>query len=195
MSGADVEQSSPVVLPRAYQIKAKQKRQTMIFLALILAVLLIGVAALGNWLQWWTFGTRQIALPCPVQSVTEPTMTLVNVINGTQRRGLAGAVAMELQRRHFPVAAVATEVRSKPINAVAYVRYGAGNAADARTVALQFPGKIKLLKDGRTSGTVDVVLGQNYKAMKVRSKAAAAIAPKPDPAGCTIVPTHSPGAA
>jgi hypothetical protein len=194
MSRAEVQpSSSDALLPRSYQTKAKRRRQTLTFLALFCLVLLIGVAAAGNWLQWWNIGGRRGAVMCPVQTVADPGLTSVNVYNATDRRGLAAAVAKELQHRAFLIKAVSTQTTAKPIAAAAYIRYGNEGRIAAHTVALQFPGKIRLVKDGRDDDTVDVVLGQSYRGMVARSKAAKAIAMKPDPAGCTIVSTSSPG--
>jgi LytR cell envelope-related transcriptional attenuator len=182
----------PEVLPRhATSARDRRQRQNNTFLVAMSVVLVIGFIALGNWMQWWTIGGKPAdaaQVLCPVQKVTDPNLTRVNVYNGTNRRGLAAAVARELQRRKFHVLGIATRNQGKPIKAVALIKYGEPGRSAARTVALQFPAKVVLVRDARDSRTVDVVIGQKYGAMVKRTKAAAAIKPIPEPEGC-VEPT------
>jgi hypothetical protein len=179
--------SSEVLPPHGAPGYDRRHRQNNTFLVVIALVLLIGFIALGNWMQWWTIGGKRAdAAPvlCPVQKVSDPDLTRVNVYNGTTRHGLAAAVAKELQRRKFHVLSIATRAQNKPIKAVAVLRYGDHGTTQAHTVALQFPAKVLLIRDGRDSRTVDVVLGEKYRGMVSRKRAAAAIAPIPAPEGC-----------
>jgi hypothetical protein len=178
--------SDTILPPHSHVANTRQRRQTYTFLTLISVVLLIGVAALGNWLQWWTIGgsAQASSVACPVQTVTSPELTIVSVYNGTERRGLAAAVAKELQARRFRVATVASEAQPKPLRQIALIRYGPDGARAARTVALQFPGKVKMVKDARGTRDVDLVLGEKYKGLLGRKQAGAASAPKPEPVGC-----------
>jgi hypothetical protein len=186
MTPGDVEHSNTVVRSREQVIRARRRRQTYTFLTVFALVLLAGGVALGNWQQWWTLGgsAPAAATVCPAQTFIEPELTSVNVINGTYRRGLAAAVAKELQRRRFKVATIETEEQRKPIKAVVQVRYGAPGKLAARTVALQFPAKVVMIDDKRDSEDVDVVIGNAYKAMVSAKKGAAAIRLKPEPRGC-----------
>jgi hypothetical protein len=193
MSPPDVEQSRSTVAPAPIRVKNRRRRQTYTFLGLFGFVLLVGLIALGNWLQWWTLGgqAQAASVICPVQTVTDPTLTKVNVYNGTQRSGLATSVARELQKREFHVSNVGTERPAKPIPAIGMIRYGTPGAQAAHTIALEFPGKVLLVKDARDSRTVDLVIGEKYKGMVTRLKAKAAIKPKPQPEDC-ITPTVTP---
>ncbi|MBT0767310.1 LytR C-terminal domain-containing protein [Kineosporia sp. J2-2] len=132
-----------------------------------------------------------------MQTVSAAGRTVVNVYNGSDRRGLAGAVARELQRREFRVLSIGNDASDRHSTAVS-IRYGAGDEIPARTVALQFPGRVKLVPDprARDDHAVDVVIGSRYKAMTGRTAAAAAIAPAPTPRGClraTTAPSLTPG--
>src|SRR5690242_14050304 len=143
MTPNNVEQTGTVLRSREQLIRARQRRQTYTFATVFALVLLIGVVALGNWQQWWTIGgSAQAASICPVQTVTEPRFTNVNVINGTTRKGLAGAVAKELQKRQFRVLTIETEDVDTPVKTAIQVRYGEVGKLAARTVALQFPGTV-----------------------------------------------------
>jgi hypothetical protein len=185
MSPADVDHASNVLRSREQLSRDRRRRQTYTFVSLFTLVCLVGLVAFGNWQQWWTIGgSAQAATICPVQTVTEPRFTNVNVINGTTRKGLASAVAKELQKRDFRVLTISTGVEDKSITTPVEVRYGAAGALAARTVSLQFPAKVKMVKDGRDEEAVDVVIGAKYKSMVAAPKALAAIKPKEDPRGC-----------
>jgi LytR cell envelope-related transcriptional attenuator len=194
MSSAEVDHQGVTAVPgREQAAQARQRRQTRTFLGVTVTVLLIGLLAFGNW-RWWGIGTGVAApVPCPVQAVTKPELTNVTVMNGTARAGLATAVAKELKKRHFSVASVGTEDSGPQINAVAEVRYGPAGKLAARTVALQFPAKVKMVQDDHTEGVdVTVVIGARYKAMVTAKKGAAAIKMKPEPVNC-VPPTDVAG--
>jgi len=198
MKPSKVKQTGTVLPSREQLSRARQRRQTYTFATVFALVLLIGVVALGNWQQWWTIGgSAQAASICPTQTVTEPRFTNVNVINGTTRKGLAGAVAKELQKRQFRVLTIETEDVDTPVKTAIQVRYGQAGKLAARTVALQFPGTVKMINDKRDDETVDVLIGTQYKSMVSAKKGAAAIKPKEDPHGCveaTATPTPEPSA-
>jgi hypothetical protein len=197
MSPPDVEQSSSVVVPAPTRVRSRRRRQTYTFLGLFGFVVLIGLVALGNWFQWWSLGgeAQAVSVTCPVQKFTVPSLTKVNVYNGTTRSGLASAVARELQRREFHVLAISTERQSKPITSIGLIRYGEPGLEAAHTIAAEFPGKVKLVDDGRDSRTVDLVIGDKYKGMQSRAKAKAAIKMEPQLEGCTIPTSTTPGSA
>ena len=194
MSPPDVEQSSSVVAPAPNRVSNRRRRQTYTFLGLFGFVVLIGLVALGNWLQWWTLGgeAQAVTIVCPTQTVTDPALTRVNVYNGTTRRGLASSVARELQKRHFHVLAVSTWPQAKPIKSIGIIRYGPPGLQAAHTIALEFPGKVTLVNDNRDSRTVDLILGEKYQGMTTRAKALALIKPKPQPEGCVVPPSTTP---
>lgn len=194
MTPADVEHPTPVTRSREQLIMDRHRRQTRTFLGVTGAVFLIGFVALGNWQQWWTIGgsAQAAATPCPVQTVIAPDEVNINVINGTGRDGLASAVAKELQKRRFTVLSIESERPKKPINAVVQVRYGPAGKLAARTVALQFPTKVVMVPGKRKSESVDVVIGDKYRAMVSAKKGAAAIQLKEDPRGCLRPTTEAP---
>jgi len=192
MTPADVERTNPAVLSREELLRARQRRQTLTFLGVFLFMMMAGLIALGNWRQWWTIGgdDRVVAVSCPIQTVIDPELTNVNVYNGTTRNGLAAAVAKELQRRKFRVMSIGTEEQNKPLNTILLVRYGPQGKLAAHTVALQFPSKLKMTEDDREDDTIDIVVGEKYKAMVSAKKGVAAITPATKPRGCIPATTE-----
>jgi hypothetical protein len=187
-------EDQPAVMPsRELLALARRRRQTFTFLGLFGFVMLVGLVAAGNWQGWWTIGGESVAavVACPVQVVSEPDLTEVNVYNGTNRNGLAAAVGKELGDRGFSMLTIGTETQSKPLNLTVVIRYGPAGKLQAHTVSLEFPGKSRMIKDKRDDETVDVLIGEKYTAMVSAKKAAAAIKLKPIPDGC-VTPTTAP---
>jgi predicted amino acid-binding ACT domain protein len=197
MTPAEVERTA--TRSREQLSRDRRRRQTYTFVTIFSLVCLTGLVALGNWKQWWTIGgSAQAAALCPTQTTIDPRFTNVNVINGTDRKGLATAVAKELQKRQFRVLTITSEAPEEPLKLVVLVRYGPAGALAAHTVALQFPAKTKLVQDQRNDESVDVLIGETYKTMVSGKKALAAIKLKENPRGCvpatTAPPTPEPNA-
>jgi len=160
---------------------------------LLVALLLVVAAGYVSW-QMVTATASPAANPsgCPAPSLAPstaavaPAQVQVNVYNATNRPGLARQVADELIKRGFGVASVANDPLNKKIAAPAEVRHGPGGAAQAALVATQVPGAV-LVPDGRTDGSVDLVLGDGYKQLgppPAAGKAAPATVTPSLPAGC-----------
>lgn len=177
------------VLPRDL-LRRRRRRQAWTFAVLVTTVLVIGVAASGHWLRWWTIGnetSRAQATPCPQQRAIDPVLVTVNVYNATARVGLARGVAAELQARGFRVATITNDRSGQVVTGVAVVRHGAVGRLAAQTVAAQLVGQFTVVDDGRGDRTVDLVIGPAYAALKPRPEASKAIAPIPTPEGCVPV--------
>jgi hypothetical protein len=186
MTPADQERPRTPALTREQLARARQRRQTYTFLSVFMMMLVVGLVAWGNWQSWWTIGgtAQTTTVMCPIQTVVDPELTDITVINGTQRNGLAAAVAKELQKRQFRVMSIETEALAKPLKSVVMVRYGPAGTLAARTVAMQFPAKVAMVQDKRDSEAIDVVIGEKYKAMVSAKKAAAAMKQKTGSEGC-----------
>lgn len=175
----------------------RRRRQAASFALVVLVVLGVGVGAFGVYRGWWTgpLGSNEgsataAAKPCPTPTVTAAPVgdVTVRVLNATDRRGLAGAVARELRKRGFDVSDVGNDARGAKVPETAQVRHGPEGLLAARTVAAQIPGA-KLVDDGREGFIVDLSLGSAYKTMTPAKEAAklTAPAPAPSPSGCVPV--------
>jgi hypothetical protein len=180
-------------LPHDTQWRAahrKQRRQTWTFLGILGLVLGTGAVGYGVWsgALSWPGSTQVVASVCPTPVLTAaPIETVqVNVLNGTERRGLAQNVARLLQARGFQVDRIANDEGHKPGKQAASVRYGPAGELMARTVAAQINGKVVLQKDSRDDETVDLALQSGFKSLRPASAANKLIAPKAvaSPQGC-----------
>lgn len=113
-------------------------------------------------------------LPPPAaQSVT------VNVFNTTARPGLATTVGKELRDRGFKTDQVGNDPQgSFNPDLIAIVRYGAKGEPGARRAALSVKGA-KMVQDGRTDESVDLVLNNKFAGLAPAAQATATATPTP----------------
>ncbi|WP_411375455.1 LytR C-terminal domain-containing protein [Arthrobacter sp. MPF02] len=103
------------------------------------------------------------ACPAGTFDYTPHEQVSLNVYNSTSRAGLARSVADEFLARKFAVAAV-SNVESG-YRGVAAVISGAAGQSAAFTVQRNLPGS-DYFQDGRTDGSVDVILSRDYSALQ-----------------------------
>ena len=108
--------------------------------------------------------TEEAPTVCPTATYdyVPPEQVTLNIFNGTSRAGLAGSVADEFRARNFAVAAVANQQTG--YRGVAAVISGAAGQPAAFTVQRHLPGS-DYFQDGRTDGSVDVILVNGYEAL------------------------------
>ncbi|CCH77217.1 putative membrane protein [Nostocoides japonicum T1-X7] len=104
------------------------------------------------------------ATPTTVCSGGKPVKVTVNVYNATTRQGLAADTASTLRKRGFTIGSVANDPLHKTIKASAQVRYGPAGVKLAPVVGATVS-KPVMVKDKRKSATVDLVLGNGFKAL------------------------------
>jgi len=104
----------------------------------------------------------------PGKALPKPAKVTVNVYNATDRSGLAKRTAAELKLRGFGIGQVANDPLGSSLTSVGEIRYGAKGLDAARLLQYYFPGAV-LVKDARNDGTVDIALGQKYKAIPKQS--------------------------
>jgi LytR cell envelope-related transcriptional attenuator len=127
----------------------------------------------------------------PGAALPEPATVTVNVYNATDRSGLARTTADELKAREFGIGAVANDPLGKSIAGVAEIRYGVDGADNAKLLRYYAP-KAKLVQDKRTDATVDLVLGEKWKAVAPQKAVDAALAkPVASPGPGCPTPTKS----
>lgn len=144
-----------------YEYHAKRQRRATV----TIAVLLLGLAGAFYYASTYFRDTEPTAGPCTTIVPTpelRPADVSVNVYNSTNRRGLAGAVAKDVDKRGFKVKAVANDPLHKTIKKAAEIRFGPAGEASAKVLAAHVPGAV-MVKDKRKDDTVDLVLGAAWK--------------------------------
>ncbi|WP_320064943.1 LytR C-terminal domain-containing protein [Micromonospora sp. RTGN7] len=114
----------------------------------------------------------------------------INVLNATDRAGLAGDVADEFSNRQFQVKKTATE--KKQIEGIAVLRYGPKGVGSAHLLSAYFLRSAQLAYDPkRKDDAVDVVLGNDFQQLATTTEVNQALgdlgAPQP-PAGTCPMP-------
>ncbi len=167
-----------------------------------LTVILIGllVLAAGGYLGWRLMnrddttaspGPTNSSCPSPGASpsgspgasakpLPKPSTITVDVLNSTDRQGLAKTTAGQLEARGFRIGAIDNDPLGKKIAGTAQVRYGPKGKRNATVVAAQVTGST-LVNDKRTSKVVSLALGEAYTGLATPEEAAAALTPSPSP--------------
>jgi hypothetical protein len=109
-----------------------------------------------------------------------PSKITVNVYNSTNRDGLAAKTAVQVRQRGFKVSTVSNDPLQKAVAAAAEVRYGTSGVTSGTVVRTLVKGA-KVVKDGRTDSSVDLVLGEKFTTLAPAPKASAASAAGPAP--------------
>jgi LytR cell envelope-related transcriptional attenuator len=124
-------------------------------------------------LVWWRVLHRsddshqavgQSSCPATVAptAVPAPASVTVNVLNSTQRSGLAAGIGQSMSKLGFKVSTVANDQTSRaPVTGVAEVRFGTTGKAAATLVSYYVPGAT-LVPDGRADASVDLALGAKF---------------------------------
>ena len=164
----------------------RKARRTAITLVLVLV--LVG-AAFYYAASYWRNPGRSAASGCPTATATtakaskaaaakpaaaapKPTQITINVYNATTRAGLAADTASQVKARGYVIGAVSNDPLAKAVTGTAELRYGQAGTAQA-TVAKKLVAGVALVKDGRADGSVDLVLGDQFKTLAPVAAAAA----------------------
>ena len=170
----------------AVSIQLRRRRATVTLTVVALLMLVAFVYAAAYFQGWGANRSAPSPLPSPSCSGTAPAKALtesavtINVYNATDRAGLAASVAKSLRTQGFKVAKVANDPLGKSVGGVGEVRRGPAGAAGATLAAARLSGA-KIVRDDRTSDTVDLVLGRKFTALTARPKAAPAKVSTPTP--------------
>ena len=120
------------------------------------------------------------ACPSDQFDYVDPSKMTVNVMNGTQIPGLAGASAKKLEKRGFKIGDVGN-VRLSKVNVVGAVTSGPDGYAQAMTIQRHVSGLTYVFDPKRPGKTVDLVIGTKYKNLVKEAK----VNTKPGKLGCS----------
>ncbi|UFU03372.1 LytR C-terminal domain-containing protein [Ruania suaedae] len=188
---------------RAARRRHMQQRQTVIFGALILAMLLVGLGAGAVWVGVLPSPVNVAinapeptattdAGPCPPADATYVPLTEVSasVLNGTSTSGLASEVGNELGERGIAVSRTANA--PSQFAGTAQITSGQDGLAAAFTTAVLIP-DAAIVVDDRADQTIDIVLGASYDSLRPADEVD--VDPEveiPVPQGCTPLSTAEP---
>lgn len=169
---------------------SRRARRRRAFITLLVVALLLFSAF------WYAYSYYQdsSSTPAAPASVTAtctakpkgptPASTVVNVYNATQRSGLAAATAKLVRQRGFTVSTVSNDPLQKTIAGPAEVRFGTAGATRGALVLTLVKGATAV-HDARTDQSVDLVLGQAFRALAPPPRAATRVkGAAPTSAGC-----------
>ena len=142
---------------------ARVRALVVVGLLAVLALVFVVVAMVRD-----TQGDAGLAGGCPegwpMADVTlrEPKDVKINVLNGTDRIGLAAAIADDFRNRKFQVKKTGDE--KKQIDDIAVLRYGPKGVGSAHLLRAYFLNNAEYEYDAkRTDDVVDVVLGSGFQ--------------------------------
>ncbi|WP_181445112.1 LytR C-terminal domain-containing protein [Micromonospora endophytica] len=113
----------------------------------------------------------------------------INVMNSTERPGVAGIVGDDFRNRDFQVKKVANE--KKQIDGVAVLRYGPKGVGSAHLLRAYFLGRAKLeYNPEREDDVVDVVIGNGFQQLATTTEVNQSLgdlgAPVAPPGSCPV---------
>jgi hypothetical protein len=111
-----------------------------------------------------------------VTTVPEPGQVRVDVLNSTNRSGLAHSASSALTHLGFASAGYGNDQTSRaPVTGVAEIRFGPSGQAAATLLSFYVPGAT-LVPITRTTSIIDLALGAKYQTLATRPAAASAMA-------------------
>ena len=194
------------VTGNAYPRMRRPKRRGRIVLAVIASVVVLGLFGWGALQLFHVFNgddgdTKANAAPqnqpscAPAPSPTatgkplalpQPSGVTMNVFNATSRSGLAKTTADELAKRGFKVAKFgnAPTTYDQKVTQTALIVAGPAGEAAAREAGTQVAGSTVKIDPARKDSSVDLMIGDGFKALATPTDAAKArvTAANPPPA-------------
>jgi hypothetical protein len=105
---------------------------------------------------------EEAAILAKAARLPQPSEISVNVYNTTFIPGLASDAATQLEDRGFTVLEVDNDPLDADVPGVAIIRASKDQKAEVRTLLLYVP-EAEWQRDARTSGTIDLVLGERFE--------------------------------
>ena len=159
------------VVESASSQRHRRNRRTAIILVVLVALL---AGAFYYAASYFNRPSNPAASGCPTSDFTAgagpvaitPAQITVNIYNATNRAGLAASTAKDVKARGFVIGQVTNDPLKKKIDAPAEVRFGPNGKAAADLVAKLVEGAAPT-QDTRADATVDLVIGNGFKALVV----------------------------
>lgn len=108
--------------------------------------------------------------PTQAKNAPKPKSITLNVYNATSRNGLAAEVANKMAKRGFKVSDVANDPMNESVDGSAQIRASADQQAAVSVVMGHVPGA-EFVVDDRSTGSVDLVLGDAFEKLANANRA------------------------
>ena len=174
----------------AASIYRRRRYHRAIVTMTVVALMLFGtVVYAASYVQGWVGTSAHKAVAnTSCNAVTSnqpltPSGVTLNVYNATVRTGLAAFVANTLQQEGFKIATIDNDPLGKTILGVGEIRHGPSGLEGAILAAQWLPGAT-MVQDSRMDASVDIALGQAFRALTVPAKVAASTKAKPATPRC-----------
>ncbi|PID53420.1 MAG: hypothetical protein CSB46_08195, partial [Micrococcales bacterium] len=160
--------------PHEQARRDRHRRQSVSFSVIFLVVMLVGLIALGQAVGWWSFAggnPHAEPNPCPTRHVQAPELVRMQILNSSDRTGLAAQTATKLRQRGYRVTSTGNSSTQLAAGVPALILFGPRGIEEARAVAAQIDGA-RTQDDGRDDESVDLILGEAFRDIRTRDKAA-----------------------
>jgi hypothetical protein len=161
-----------------------RRRRALITLAVVALLLFF---AFWYAYSYYRASDARVATPrtpaCTPTATLSPAQVKVNVYNATSRSGLAARTAVEVRKRGFRVATVANDPLDREVTGTAEVRYGRAGTPSSVLVIKLVKGA-RAVPDQRTDSSVDLVLGDRFRALVPAPRKAATPTTSTPSSGC-----------
>jgi uncharacterized membrane protein (DUF485 family) len=167
--------------------RRRRRRRMIVTMSCVTALLFATVVYAASYVQGWvgTRTTKAVASTSCTRTTSSQVLTArgvtLNVYNSTSRPGLAVSAAAALRKQGFKIATIDNDPLGRTILGVGEIRYGPSGLDGAHLAALRLPGAT-LVQDSRMDASVDVVLGNTFKAVRATPKILIATKATPKPA-------------
>lgn len=156
------------VVESASSQRHRRNRRTAIILVVLVALL---AGAFYYAASYFNRPSSPAASGCPTSDFTAavvgdplPGQITVNVYNATTRAGLAAETAKEVKARGYVIGQVANDPLKRKIDGVGELRFGP-NGKPGANVSVHLLEGVVPLQDTRAEASVDLVLGNGFKAL------------------------------
>ena len=163
--------------------RRRRRRRAVITLSCVALMLIATVAYAASYVQGWVGSPKPTSVAnasCGADPPLKPSRVTLNVYNASARTGLAATVARAMEKKGFRVATVDNDPLGKTILTVGEIRAGPSGAAAAALVSARLVGA-RVVRDDRSDASVDLVLGEGYRALSTPPKVKATKGTQPTP--------------
>lgn len=146
--------------------RARRRRQQRAIAVIIIAALLVfgAFAYAVSYMNRQSGSASTPASSCDVTSAPPPQSVFVlNIYNASTDSGQAKDTGFAMRSHGFRVGAVSNDPYKEKLDGVGQIRFGPKGKQNATEYVEKYAPNMKLVEDGRTDDSVDLVLGNQFQ--------------------------------